>query len=214
MPIAGKSLLEWAVRSARESGIFDRISVSTEDDEVAAVAEKLDVEIPFKRPAVLARDPAGVVEVALHALDEWQKRGEAYDTLVILLPTSPFRTAVDIQQALQRYLDTKVNFLMSVTEQEHSPLSSLILKNGLLTPLHPEWLNKTGAYGGADTPVLVRANGAVTIVDVDRFRVEKSYYAYPLAAYKMPWERSIDIDTLQDYAFAQFIAREILRLER
>lgn len=212
LPVAGKSLLEWAILSARESKLFDRISVSTEDDEVAATAEKLGIDVPFKRPDALSRDPAGVVDVSLHVLDEWQKRGENYDTLVILLPTSPFRTAADIQQALRRYLDTNVDFLMSVSQAEHSPLASLILKNGLLTPLHPEWLNRTGAYRDAETPVLVRANGAVTIVDVNHFRTEKNYYAYPLAAYEMPWERSIDIDTAQDYAFAQFVAREILHL--
>src|SRR5207302_2200477 len=92
LPVAGKSLLEWAILSARESKLFDRISVSTEDNEIAATAEKLEIDVPFKRPDALSRDPAGVVDVSLHVLDEWQKRGENYDTLVILLPTSPFRT--------------------------------------------------------------------------------------------------------------------------
>ena len=93
----------------------------------------------------------------------------------------------------------------------HSPLSSLILQEGLLTPLHPEWLNRTGAKAAAEMPVCVRANGAVTIVDVRRFREERNYYAYPLAAYEMPWERSIDIDTERDFALAEWVAERILK---
>ena len=65
----------------------------------------------------------------------------------------------------------------------------------------------------AATPTLVRANGAVTILEVQRFRREREYYFYPLAAYEMPWERSIDIDTDEDYAIARCVAREVLKLE-
>lgn len=213
LPLAGKSLLGWAVDSARASGAFARICVSTEDEDIAAAARGLGLEVPFLRPEALARDPAGVVEVALHALDEWQLRGERFDTLAILLPTAPFRTAEDIRGSMQRYVDTGVASLMSVNREVHSPLSSLILENGYLKPLHPEWLHQTGAKSSAATPTLVRANGAITILGVERFRQEREYYFYPLAAYEMPWERSIDIDTEQDYLFARFVAREVLKIE-
>lgn len=213
LPVAGRSMVTWAVESARQSGLFSRIAVSTEDAEIADAARALDIDVPFLRPDALARDPAGVVEVALHSLDEWQARGERFETLVILLPTAPFRTAADIQAAMRCYLDSGCGSLMSVSREVHSPLSSLVLKSGQLTPLHPEWLHRTGAKAAFDTPVLVRANGAVTILDVDRFRREREYYFYPLAAYEMPWERSIDIDTEQDYLFARFVAREVLKLE-
>ena len=74
-------------------------------------------------------------------------------------------------------------------------------------------MHKTGAKASAATPTLVRANGAVTILDVGRFRQEREYYFYPLAAYEMPWERSIDIDTEEDYLFAKCVAREVLKLD-
>lgn len=206
-------MLEWAVRSAREAGLFARIAVSTEDPHTARMAERLGVEVPFMRPEALARDPAGVVEVALHSLDEWQRRGERFDTLTILLATTPFRTAEDIRGAMRRYVESGADFLMSVAREVHSPLSSLILEGGLLRPLHPEWLHRTGAKATEKTPLLVRANGAVTILAVERFRAEREYYAYPLAAYEMPWERSIDIDTPADLALAEHVARNVLKLE-
>jgi len=176
---------------------------------MAEQARQSGVDVPFMRPIELARDPAGVVDVALHALDWFEQHGETFDTLVILLPTSPFCRSQDIEGALQVYLKQNVNFLMSVSREQHSPLTSLILKEGLLSPLHPDWLNRTGAKAAGDSPVLVRANGAVTIVDVAAFKRERNYYGYPLAAYEMPWERSVDIDTDMDFQFAEFLADRI-----
>jgi len=205
-PLKGVSLLARTIRRAQAMDFVDRICVSTEDEVVADQARACGIEVPFMRPAHLARDPAGVVDVALHALDMFEQAGERYDTLIILLPTSPFCRAQDIADAMQMFVDRKVEFLMSVSKEQHSPLSSLILKDGCLQPLHPDWLNRTGSKAGADMPVLVRCNGAVTIVNVAAFRREQNYYGYPLAAYEMPWERSIDIDTETDFLFAEFLA--------
>lgn len=206
LPLAGKTLLERTILSARKAAVSDRICVSTESEKVAAIARAAGVEIPFMRPAELARDPAGVVEVALHALDKWESFGEKFDTLVILLPTSPFRLASDITAALEAYRQLEVDFLMSVVKEVHSPLASLVRDAGKALPLHPEWLNATGARATAAAPDLVRANGAVVIVNVDRFRRERNYYAYPLGTYEMPTERSLDIDTPIEFAFAEFLA--------
>lgn len=206
-PLAGKSLLERSISAAQNAKLFDTIFVSTESAKVAEIARANCVNVPFMRPQDLAQDPAGVVEVALHVLDEFEKEGELFQTLFLLLPTSPFRTVDDIHGAARCFVDRKVGFLHSVVEEAHSPLSSLICRDGLLNPLHPEWINSTGAKATQELPRLVRANGAVSIVDVARFRKEKSYYAYPLAAYEMPWERSVDIDTELDFQWAEFLAK-------
>jgi CMP-N,N'-diacetyllegionaminic acid synthase len=203
LPLAGKSLLERTIISARKSGLCDRLCVSTESESIAAIARLMDVDLPFMRPEHLARDPSGVVDVALHALDEWESRGERFDTLMILLPTSPFRRAEDITGALQTYLRLRVDFMMSVSQEVHSPLYSLVLESERLLPLHPEWLNRVGV----ERPALVRCNGAITIVDVKRFRQERNYYGYPLGAYEMPVERSLDIDTPEEFAYAEFLAQ-------
>lgn len=205
-PLRGVSLLGRTIRRAQQVGFVDRICVSTEDEDVAAEARRFGIDIPFMRPAHLARDPAGVVEVALHALDWFESQGEEYETLLILLPTSPFCRVSDIEGAAATYVEQGVDFLMSVVKEVHSPLSSLILQTGRLTPLHPEWLNKTGARSEVATPTIVRCNGAVTLVDVAAFRRERNYYGYPLAAYEMPPERSIDIDTELEFQFAEFLA--------
>lgn len=205
-PLHGISLLGRTIRRAQAMSCIERICVSTEDEEVAAEARKFGVDVPFMRPPHLAKDPAGVVEVALHALDWLEAKGEIFTTLIILLPTSPFCKVADIEGAVHTYTEQGVDFLMSVSKEIHSPLSSLVLKDGQLSPLHPEWLNRTGARVDKALPYIVRANGAVTIVNVNAFRREQNYYGYPLAAYEMPQERSIDIDTEMDFQFAEFLA--------
>lgn len=204
--LAGKTLLERAIVSARKTNLFSRIIVSTESDRVAAIAREINLDIPFMRPPELSRDPAGVVEVALHALEELERLGQRFDTLVILLPTSPFRKSEDILGAIRAYKDLGVNFLMSVVKESKTPLSSLVREGDFLSPLHPDWLNKTGSRITESTPELFRSNGAITVVDVNRFREEKNYYSYPLGAYEMPLERSLDIDSEYDFSFAEFLA--------
>ncbi len=208
LPLAGKTMLERTITTANRCGVFDRIFVSTESDDVARIAGAAGVPPAFMRPPELSRDPAGVVEVCLHALEEFERLGETYDTLVILLPTSPFRKTEDVMSSIHAYSESGVDFLMSVVREVHSPLSSLVLDDGQLKPLHPEWLNQTGARSlGKRLPCLVRANGAVTIVNVSSFKHERTYYTYPLGAYEMPIERSLDIDTPLEFEFAQFLAQ-------
>lgn len=215
--LGGRSLLGWTARVALATQCFDRVVVSTEDEQVAEEAKRLGVEVPFMRPQHLAVDPAGVVEVCLHALEQLENESEQFDTLVILLPSSPFRAVADIKGALDRYLESQANFLMSVSKFEHSPLKGLILDEaGFLKPLHPEWIDRLGAKAKpGEIPDLVRSNGAITIVDVKQFQKEKRYYAYPLVAYEMPWLRGLDIDTEQDIWFAEFLLeRSLIKEEK
>lgn len=202
----GTSLLALAIMRAQSLASIDRICVSTENEEVANEARKLNVDIPFMRPERLSKDPAGVVEVALHSIEWFGLQGEEFDTLIILLPTSPFCKSSDVEGAIDVYLNSGAKFLMSVSREVHSPLSSLILESGWLSPLHPDYLNLTGAKDTGLAPVLVRANGAVTIVNVKEFKRTKNYYSYPLAAYEMPIERGLDIDTELEFLFAEFLA--------
>ncbi|MDP9017377.1 MAG: acylneuraminate cytidylyltransferase family protein, partial [Candidatus Eremiobacteraeota bacterium] len=152
LELGGEPLVSRAVRCAQEAGIFSNIVVSTEDAEIAELARKAGASVPFMRPRELSVDPAGVVEVTLHALDEMEHQGEIYQAVVILLPTAPFRIPADIIEALRIYNKLEVHFLMSVSSYEHTPLAALILEDGFLKPLLPEILTKTGAKVEASTP--------------------------------------------------------------
>lgn len=203
-PLGGKPLLQWTIDAALRSECLDRLVVSTEDTEAAAVARQGGAEVPFMRPQHLALDPHGVVDVCLHALDQLESVGDRFDHLVILLPTSPFRTSRHISEALRLYRELRVDFLMSVTRLDHSLFSTHVLQGDFMQPLHPEWIEKLGARANkAGLPALVKSNGAVTIIGVQRFRTERSYYVYPLAAYPMPWPAGLDVDTEDDLLLAE-----------
>jgi len=208
--VGGKTLVARAVECALDAGGFASVVVTTEDAEISQEALRAGAEVPFLRPERLAVDPAGVVDVVLHALDELEKRGKVYDTVTILLPTSPLRTPEDVRKALAQYAQGEADFLMSVSSYEHTPLAALtVAEDGTLTPLMPQWMGKLGAAAvPGSLPKVVRANGAIAICDVRRLRETRTYYSYPLAAYEMPLERSIDIDSELDARLAELLLHQ------
>ena len=198
--LAGRSLLAWTADSLRESGVSDRLVVSTEDPEVAQAARDIGLEVPFLRPAELARDPAGVVDVALHALEALAALGESFTTLVIALPTCPLRQAEDIRGAYDLFIQRDRPFVMSVSEFEHTPLAALgIADDGHLEPYLPQYFGRKSQ----EMPAAYRPNGAVHVLDVAKFRAARSYFGDPLVGYVMPRERSFDIDTEEDLRAAE-----------
>jgi CMP-N-acetylneuraminic acid synthetase len=200
--LAGRTLLEWTAEAARHSGVADRLAVSTDDVRVAEAAAEAGLEVPFMRPPELARDPAGVVDVALHALDALERSGDRFATLVILLPTCPLRTAADIRGACELFRERDRPFLLSVAEYAHTPFAALRLEAGdRVTPWFPDYHGRKSQ----EMPRAYRANGAIHVLDVPKFRAARSYFGDPLVAYVMPRERSIDIDTPADLAEAEAV---------
>lgn len=198
--LAGLSLLAWTAEAARASGVLGRIVVSTEDNEVAEAARALGLDVPFMRPPELARDPAGVVQVALHALEVLEAAGESFDTLVTLLPTCPLRSAEDIRGAYDLFIEKKRPFLLSISEFDHTPLAALgTTEDGRLEPYLPQYFGRKSQ----EMPKAYRPNGAVHVLDVRAFREAKSDLAQPLVGYVMPRERSFDIDTEEDLRAAE-----------
>lgn len=198
--LGGKTLIEWAACAARDSGVIDRLVLSTEDKRVADAARAAGVDVPFLRPNDLARDPAGVVKVAQHTLDMLEAETERYDTLIILLPTCPFRTGEDIRSALKLFLGAGRTTVMSVCEFTHTPFAALRMDtSGLVTPAFPEFFGRKSQ----EMPKAFRPNGAIHVLDVDRFRRTGSYIDPPLLGYVMPRDRSFDIDMEEDLREAE-----------
>ena len=111
--VAGKPMLAWTIEAARQSGIFDAVYVSTEDDKIASIAHQFGAIVPYRRPAALAGDKVTNVAVALHLLDHLNGGDSQYDTIVCLQPTSPLRTAAHIRDAWQEFVDRKSTRLNS-----------------------------------------------------------------------------------------------------
>ena len=93
LPVAGKPLLAWTVEAATSARRLDRLVLSTDDSEIAAIGRQYGADVPFERPAQLASDTASGHDVIVHALAALAEHGDHYDYVVVLQPTSPLRTA-------------------------------------------------------------------------------------------------------------------------
>ena len=196
MELGGKTLIQWAVDAMVASEIPCDLAVSTEDSAIAQHARDLDVDVVL-RPDTLAIDPAGVEQVSLHALA--QRPG--YQTLIILLPTSPLRNSDDIKQAWLAFHKWQAKRLMTVCEYDHSPYSAWQEQGECIQPLHPDFAR----LKSQQLPKAFRINGAVTILDVATFEETGSYTLEPLHRVIMPRQRSVDIDTFDDWSYAQWL---------
>jgi CMP-N,N'-diacetyllegionaminic acid synthase len=198
--VNGRPLLDFTAAAARAAACVDRVVLSTDDEAIARVGRASGCEVPFLRPAALASDEAGSIDVVLHALDEMP----AHDLVVLLQPTSPLRTADDIDDACAQLLRAGAPACVSVTPVDHSPYWMYRLVDGQ----HLQALLDVpgGASRRQDLPSVVRLNGAVYAARTEWLRRSRSFVTPETVAHLMPPQRSIDIDTLED--FEQF-ARQV-----
>ncbi|MGF1691934.1 cytidylyltransferase domain-containing protein [Photobacterium kagoshimensis] len=202
LPLAGKPLIAWTIEAALESGIFERVVVNTDDQEIAAIAIHYGAEVPYLRPAELASDTATTMAVLQHQLQYFVAKGEAYRDLVLLQPTSPLRTSQDICQAWALYCHNTVESVVSVTEVEH-PIQWTYKANDdlMLSPMFADSLKRS-----QDCEQHYRLNGAIYITSADNI-LNKECLIHPSAnmGYIMPSQRSQDIDVELDFVIAQSI---------
>ncbi|QUX96942.1 pseudaminic acid cytidylyltransferase [Marinomonas sp. CT5] len=138
----GKPLIAYSIETAKASGLFDRIIVSTDDDEIASVARQFGSETPFLRPADLADHMTGTTPVMQHALNQIMKEGKTPDQACLIYATCPMLTPEDLQQGLAQ-LDKTTAFCFSATTFAFPIQRALhIQKNGELAPMFPEHIGK------------------------------------------------------------------------
>lgn len=191
----GKPLLAWTIEAAQKSGCFDEIIVSTDDEEIAAVAAKYWVKVE-RRPPGLATDQARVTEVCEEIIN--RRETQAFSCLYA---TAPLRAADDIRGVVALVRPFRCDFAMAVTPFEASPHQALKEDDGYLTPMWPELIEKRHN----EIPRLYVDNGSTYAATVEAFRQHKTFYGPNLRGWVMPRERSVDIDTQLDLDYARFL---------
>jgi CMP-N,N'-diacetyllegionaminic acid synthase len=202
LPLAGKPLLAWTIEAALAARHLDRVVLSTDDAEIAALGQRYGADVPFTRPASLAGDTATAHSVTVHALQTLAAAGDHYDYVVLLQPTSPLRTTEDIDRAIELLLDRQAGAVISVCETDHPPeWSNTLPPDGSMADFF-----RPGIRGqrSQDLPKSYRLNGAIyihrceTLLRDDSAAMDANSYAYI-----MPRERSVDIDSAIDFEIAQ-----------
>lgn len=203
--LAGRPLIAWTAEAALSSASLDRVILSTEDDEIAALGCSAGLEVPFRRPSSLASDSSPMIDVVLHALAWAQAEGEAFDAVCLLQPTSPLRTSHDIDGVIRLLAETEADTVFSTLDipREH----------------HPDWAFVEGEDGGlhiatgGHEPVARRQDlrpayhreGSVYAALTRVVLTRRSLYGDRIRPYPIEPERSINIDTPEDWDRAEAI---------
>ena len=197
----GKPLIAYTIEVAKESGIFDRIVVSTDSEEIAEVSKKYGAEVPYLRPAELATATANVSEAAMHMLNYLRdKEGYEPDLMYLLQTTSPLRDVGDIQKSLAIFEKEKAPALVSVCQTHHQTLN---IQNGRLVVINPA----TEHVKRQELQTTYKQDGSmIYIVDVPYFREHKKFVPEGnTAAYIIPKWKAVDVDDMEDFELAEVL---------
>jgi CMP-N-acetylneuraminic acid synthetase len=197
LPLAGKPLIAHTIIAAQEAKLVGRIIVSSDDEEICLIAKKYGAEIPFVRPAELATADAAHIDVVLHALDWLQSNGDIPDAILLLQPTSPLRSAADIDGAIQLMISTGCPAVVGVCPVETHPYLTYKLDDfGRLSSFIDHGLRYPRRQ---DLPPAYTLNGALYLNNCSSLR--DTYAFQPLGAlgWIMSKQRSMDIDTMDDF---------------
>ncbi len=193
-PVGGKPLILWTVEAALAARSLARVIVSTDAPEIADICRAGGAEIPFMRPAELAGDRSSHTGVILHALD-WlrQDEGQLPDYLLLLQPTTPLRTAADIDAAAELAVSRDADMVVSVCPAPAHPLLTFRMENnGRLQGFLPRLAEYTRSQ---DMPPAYVINGALYLAKPEGLYRRPDIVPENPLAYVMPEERSLDIDT-------------------
>lgn len=203
LPLQGKPLIAWSVEAALATKYKGKVVVSTDSEEIAAIAKQYGAEVPFMRPAALAGDSASSMDVVLHAIDFFSSHQEHFDYIVLLQPTSPLRRASDIDAAIELLIAKKAEAVVSVCRAEHHPLwSNTLPPDGNMNDfIRPEIKGKNRQQ----LPAAYRINGAIYIAAPAYLKKHGSFMGDRTFAFEMPAESSVDIDSEIDFALAEIL---------
>ena len=203
----GKPIIAYTIEAAYASGLFDRVVVSTEDNEIAEICDTYKAKV-LMRPMELADDTARVVDVCLHILDFEADQGRYYDILCCLYATAPLRNAEDIKNTIKLVQSRECDFAMAITEYHYPPHQAMTInKFGFIEPMWRHLVNKREE----DVPKMLIDNGSTYVAWIPEFLKQKTFRGLKLKGYFMPRNRSIDIDLPEDLELAKYFAGRHLK---
>ena len=201
--LLGKPMIAYTIEEALKSAYIDEVIISTDCEEIEKVALAYGAKSLFLRPSFLASDTANAVDNYIYTIDRLNKEfGYSIKEFVLLQPTSPLRKTTDIDGAIEMFKNKMADSVVSYTE-EHHPIEwhKYITENGKFENIFEEKL-----LNRQDIKVSYYPNGAVFVFNYDLIK-EKKYYSDNSFAYIMPRFRSVDVDTIEDFKYIEFLMK-------
>jgi len=203
MDFFGKPLIAWTIEAALKSGRFDKVLVSTDDNEIATVARDFGAEVPFLREEA-ADDFSPVSEATLSSLLQaeiyW---GRGFDTVVQLMANCPIRNEKDIATSLDEFNTHDSDFQISAFEYGwmNPWWASKLDEKNRPTAMFPKALESRSQ----DLEKLYCPTGAIWIASADHFKSAKSFYGEGHVYSSVPWTTAVDIDDYEDLKMAKAV---------
>lgn len=200
--LAGQPLLYYTVKAAKESGVIDRLILTTDSEEIAEVGRCLGVEVPFLRPTELAQDDTPMLMVVEHAVSKLEERGWSPEVIILLQPTAPLRRPEHIVKALSILHTTACDSVVSVVEvpKHFSPHYVMKIQDGRLVNYLAEGRAITRRQ---DVPPVYSRDGTVYAMWRKTVMEAHSLYGTDCRPLILSAEESVNLDTLQDWVLAE-----------
>jgi CMP-N,N'-diacetyllegionaminic acid synthase len=201
--VAGKPLLAYTAQAALAARCLDRVVLSTDDDEIARVGQDLGLEVPFMRPAELARDDTPSLPVVQDVVRRLEAAGNRYDAVFTLQPTNPLRRTADIDGAIELLERTGADSVISFVDvgERHPARMKFIDSDGRVQD--PPFAEAFEGQRRQDLPKLYLRDGSVYVTRRDVLMNDNSFKGRDCRAWLMPAERSCNVDTPFDLFLVQ-----------
>jgi len=204
----GKPIIAYSIEAAVKSRLFDEITVSTDDNEIASVAEEFGAEVPFLRPAELAFDTTPEIFAWKHALQFIEKKeGSMPEPFISVPATSPLRLPRDISLCISKYKNGKADVVVTMCEAHRNPWFNMVKRTSLDT-ISVVNVPSNKFSRRQDAPVVYDLTTAAYVADPRYIMNSNDILSGKIDAVEIPVERSIDIDTEYDFKIANFLMQE------
>ncbi|MEN6374685.1 MAG: pseudaminic acid cytidylyltransferase [Smithella sp.] len=204
MSFCGKPMISYPIDAAKASGLFQKIHVSTDSDEIRQVVESLGLSVDFMRHPSLADDHTGLLPVLKWVVEKYQLSGELYDEICCIFPTSPLLQGEDLFAAFELFHQHKSQYPLFVVTRYPVPIEWAFRRDneGIMTAVSSSDLTRRSQ----DLPEAYYESGPFTIWNVDHLNLQNPHSG-KILSYVMPGNKVVDIDTPEDLSRAELLYR-------
>ncbi len=195
----GKPIIAYSIEAAIASGVFDTVMVSTDDEEIAAIAKQYGAEVPFYRSEKTSNDFATTADVILEVIEEYEKRGEHFDMACCIYPTAPFLTAKRLKEAVQKLEASDADTLLPVVAFSYPVQRALIVREERLVFEYPQYMDSRSQ----DLEKHYHDVGQFYVLKTEAFKQNKKLMVGNILPLEISEMEVQDIDNQTDWEIAE-----------
>ena len=202
----GEPIITYSIRAALESGMFDEVMVSTDDEEIREIAIKAGAKVPFMISEKTANDYATTTDVLLEVITEYKKMGRVFEFCCCIYPTAPFVTGEKLKHAMERLAESDADSLIPVVRFSYPPQRAFTEKDGRLTFRMPEYLDTRSQ----DLEPWYHDAGQFYCFRTESFEQSRKLLVGDILSYEVSETEVQDIDTMSDWVLAEMKYEKML----